>query len=257
MTVTGNSISFQPLNASTVRIIGGPDEIIPHFKDGKIISLELPTKSEITEKLNTRAIAVGETFKIKSVPYKINSIKESISEEEELCYDLIMADRTKTSLFILPMLGGNRRLLFYDSLLINAYLETKGKEDYIVLLYRKSRKKVFTEFLDLVQELRSFESIEAPNPHCYVIKFTFPLKHQQNLKMFKTGKYSKFKDEYKLDILDFHRYDIDGRMGQILFKSSERRRELEEKLDAILPKDSELYSIMNKENEQLNLENYF
>jgi len=252
MAVTGNSISFQPLNANAVRVIGGTKDLIPHFKDGELISLDI---------IDERKVCLGETFKIKSVPYKVNTIKEVSEEvgcpEGETCYDLIMAERTKTSLFILPMLGGDRRLLFYDSLFINAYLELGDKQDFIVLLYRKSKKKVFTEFIGLLQHLKTFESIEGPNSHCYVIKFTIPWKHRSNFKKFKAGKYSELNDTYKLDVLDFHRYDIDGRMGQILFKSSERRKELELKLDAVIPKESELYSIMDEEQEKLNLETYF
>ena len=45
-------------------------------------------------------------------------------------------------------------------------------------------------------------------------------------------------------------------MGQILFKSHERKKLLEKRLDAILPEDSELYSIMNKKDETFN-ENYY
>ena len=50
--------------------------------------------------------------------------------------------------------------------------------------------------------------------------------------------------------------DIDGAMGQILFKSKERRKKLEETLDAQLPKGSELYSIMTEQDETFNL-NYY
>ena len=247
MTATGN-ISFEPLNANAVRIVGGTEDLIPHYDNGELISLDI---------INERKVSLGETFKIKSVPYRINTIREVVNEDGESCYDLIMAERTKTSLFVLPMLGGNRRLLFYDSLFINAYIESSGNTNFIKLLYRKSRKKVFREFIVLLQHLKTFESIEEPNAHCYVITFTIPWKHRTNFKMFKEGKYSQFKDAYKLDILDFHRYDIDGRMGQILFKSEARRKKLEEQLNADIPEDSELYSIIDVKKEKLNLKNYF
>lgn len=247
MIVTGN-ITIEPLNANAVRLIGGTEDIIPHYKNGELLSLDI---------INERVIKVGDTFKIKSVPYKINKIVKREAEEYEVSFDLIMADRTKTSLFILPMIGGNRRLLFYDSLLINAYIKIENKQNYIILLYRKSRKKVFKEFVQLVQKLKHFESIEEPNKHCYSITFRVPMKYKKNFKMFLNGKYSKFDDEYKLSILDFHRYDIDGRLGQILFKSPQRKRELEKRLDAELPEDSELYSILTLDQEQLQIDKYF
>lgn len=247
MTATGN-ISFEPLNANAVRIVGGTEDLIPHYDDGELISLDI---------INERKVSLGETFKIKSVPYRINIIKEISNEDGESSYDLIVAERTKTSLFVLPMLGGNRRLLFYDSLFINAYIDNKGKTNFIKLLYRKSRKKVFTEFIALLQHLKTFESIEEPNNYCYVITFTVPWKHRTNFRLFKEGKYSQLKDTYKLELLDFHRYDIDGRMGQILFKSPERREKLEKQLAANIPEESELYSILDIEKETLNLKNYF
>jgi len=247
MTTTGK-ISFEPLNANAVRVVGDTEELIPCYDDGELISLDLGDE---------RKVYLGETFKIKSVPYRINIIKEVVNENGESGYDLIMAERTKTSLFVLPMLGGNRRLLFYDSLFINAYIDNKGKTNFIKLLYRKSRKKVFTEFITLLQHLKTFDSIEEPNNHCYVITFTIPWKHRTNFKLFKEGKYSQFKDTYKLELLDFHRYDIDGRMGQILFKSPERREKLEEQLAASIPEESELYSIPDIKKETLNLKNYF
>ena len=53
------------------------------------------------------------------------------------------------------------------------------------------------------------------------------------------------------------KYYIDGlQLGQILFKSKERKRLLEKKLDAILPEDSELLSIINLEEETFNPEIY-
>ena len=63
-------------------------------------------------------------------------------------------------------------------------------------------------------------------------------------------------DIYKLKILDFHDMDIDQVLGQILFRSDERRQELEKKLNAEIDKTSELLSALDKEKETLNLKHY-
>ena len=241
------NISFQPISSTTVRIMGNTEDIVPKLFKEELISLGLPNK---------KVISVGEIFKIKSVPYKVNIIKE-ILIDNELCYDLIVAQKTKTSLFILPMLGGNRTLLFYDTLFINAFIEKEGKEDHIVLLYRKSRKKVFKDFTNLLEQCKGYVSTYSPTSSHIVFTFKVPRKYKADFRRFKQGKYSEFKDTYKLQILDFHRLDIDGTMGQILFKSTERRIQLEKRLDAILPQDSELYSIMNEDEEKFNLNYYF
>tara|TARA_R110000737_G_scaffold210037_2_gene227817 strand:+ start:141 stop:881 length:741 start_codon:yes stop_codon:yes gene_type:complete len=243
----GNNLSFQPLNSTTVRILGDTEKIVPHYYNEELLSLELPTK---------KIISLGEIFKIRRAPYKVNIIKKIIVEDI-LYYDLIVAEKTKTSLFLLPMLGGERKLLFYDSLFINAFIGTHKKKDCIKLLYRNSLKKSFKEFAIVLQRLKLFITLEAPSPSHVLFTFKIPKKYQKDFNKFKLGKYSKMDDVYKLQILDFHRFDIDGTMGQILFKSKERRQELEEQLDVELPQDSELYSIMNEKEEKFNLNYYF
>ncbi len=248
MTVTGSiNISFQPINSTIVRVMGNTEDIIPKVFKEEIMSLVLP---------NDKVISLGEIFKIKSVPYKVNIIKE-IVEDNELFYDLIVAERTKTSLFVFPMLGGNRTLLFYDTLFINAFIENKNGKDYIILLYRKSKKKIFADFIKLLEKCNGYLSTDSPTSSHIIFTFEVPYRHRTNFRKFKEGKYSEFKDTYKLQILDFHRLDISGSMGQILFKSSERKEELEYQLNAVLPDDSELYSIMNEEEETFNLNYYF
>ena len=50
--------------------------------------------------------------------------------------------------------------------------------------------------------------------------------------------------------------DIDQALGQILFKSEERRLTLEAKLDAEIDQQSELLSVLDMEKETLNLKYY-
>ena len=77
--------------------------------------------------------------------------------------------------------------------------------------------------------------MEEPTPNHVVFILKIPKQHKKTFMHFKKGEYSKFPDGYKLQVLDFHRYDIDGPMGQILFKSKERKIQMEMDLDAVLP----------------------
>ena len=79
---------------------------------------------------------------------------------------------------------------------------------------------------------------------------------QTNFEKFKQGKYSKLTDAYKLKILDFHNMAADSTLAQILFKSTSRKKELEVKLDAELPDNSELLSIIDIDKETLDLKYY-
>jgi hypothetical protein len=244
--VNGTNISFQLLSATSIRILGNTEDIIPYYYDKELLSLELP---------EGKKISIGETIKIEKIPYKINII-DPIMIDDELFYDLKVAITTKSSLFILPMLGGSRKILFYDKLLVNTFIETDEDEDCIALLYRKSNKIAFKILSKTLMERKSFKRMYEPSKHHIMFVFNIPYGQKSNYKSFKNGKYSEFKDTYKLQILDFHRHDIDGTMGQILFKSSIRRKKMEIDLDAIIPEDSELYSIMTQEEETFN-ENYY
>ena len=95
-----------------------------------------------------------------------------------------------------------------------------------------------------------------PSPNFVMFVFDIPKGYKREFRAFKMGKYSRFSNEYKLDILDFHNAEIESELGQILFKSKERKRLLEEKLNAVLPEDSELLSIINLEEELFNPEIY-
>ena len=86
--------------------------------------------------------------------------------------------------------------------------------------------------------------------------FDIPKGFEREYRAFILGKYSKFSRDYKLDILDFHNLDIENEIGQILFKSDKRRELLEKRLNADLPKESELLSIIDIEAETYNPDIY-
>ena len=84
-----------------------------------------------------------------------------------------------------------------------------------------------------------------------------PKQHIKDIDKFINGKYSELSKLYKIDILDFHNLEVNGEVGQILFKSPRRKKILEKKIGAILNHDSELLSIIDKDKEEtFNFETY-
>jgi hypothetical protein len=81
-----------------------------------------------------------------------------------------------------------------------------------------------------------------------------PDDKKSDITNFKLGYYSLFKETVKWQILSFHGYKRDGELAQILFKSEERRKQLELDLGEPLSADSELFSIMETKDEVLHLE---
>ena len=82
--------------------------------------------------------------------------------------------------------------------------------------------------------------------------FRIPKDPIQNFKKFKEGKYSELDITYKTKILEFHNFNLQGDLAQILFKSENRRLRLEEQLNVKLPVAAELHSIINLEEEIFN-----
>ena len=160
--------------------------------------------------------------------------------------------KNKSSEFLLPMLGGNRTLLMYDSLLQNCYAGTNEDKNCIVLVYKYSDSLLFNKFEKAIIRLRTFKKAFDTEKYTVFI-FNVPVYFKEDYKKFIKGKYSKFSLDHKLQILSFHDQEIEDRLGQILFNGEELRNKLEYDLGEILPKDSELYSALDMKNEIFNL----
>jgi len=218
----------------------------PQYEKDKIVSLAMP---------NNYFITVGDKIKIKDEPYKVNIINK-VLDGDTITYHLKTAERTKSSIFILPMLSGNKHLFLYDTHLVNAFIKYNNIEDHLILLYRWSSDPLFAKFDLALKKFPTFVKSFDPDPQHIVFIFSIPEEQLENFELFKQGKYSELEDNFKLKILDFHKMGVDSTLSKILFKAYERKIELEKKLDAELPEDSELLSIMNLETETLDL-NYY
>lgn len=245
MPVKCDTVLFNIVNARTVRLTGGTKSIEPHKFDKKIVSLQI----------KNRILSVGETVSVKKNKFKINIIEKK-TLGNILVYELHMAKQTKSNIFLLPMLSGERRLYFYDTHLINTFIGTEEQKDCIALLYRWSNDPLFLKFDQAVRKFRSYRMTEDLGNDLVLYIFDVPIKHRQNYNNFINGKYSELTPKYKTSLLKFHGMNIDGQIGQILFKSEKRKARLETKLGCTLDDDAELYSIIDPNIELFN-PNYY
>lgn len=237
MAVKCDKIILNPTNARTVKVTGGTRSIKAHKYNDKIVSLELP---------GDKIIALEQTISIKEKSYKVNIIQKSFISDIIL-YELLIAERTKSTLFALPMLGGERKLYFYDNLLINCFIGTPDHEGCIALLYRWSGDPLFHKFELALQEFSNYRDSYFTDKNMEFIMFVFdvPKRHTTNYKKFINGEYSKLTSKYKEDILKFHGVDITSQLGQIIFKSDKRKSMLENTLNVKLDDNAELYSVID------------
>tara|TARA_R100001198_G_C5226101_1_gene206675 strand:+ start:68 stop:778 length:711 start_codon:yes stop_codon:yes gene_type:complete len=233
-----------PKNGRSFTIMPGKDGVIPEERDGKIVSLDM----------GTHTINEGQVVTVEKKPYKVNHFAKSIVGKK-LVYTLTTAYLTKSSMFVMPMMTGNRRLYMFDTLFVNCFIGIKDYENKIVLLYRFSGDTVFLRFEQALQKFPGFVDTFDPSPHFVAFVFNVPDKHLDNYVHFLNGRYSEFSPEYKEAVLDFHGFTVDGELGQIMFKSASRRQRMENQLEVAIDEDAELYSIPD-ETEVFNQEIY-
>ena len=243
MAIKCEELIYTPINAISFMISGGVSVFKEHLnKKNSIVSLES----------NKENFIIGECIEVNNIRYKINFIQKIIKNKIKI-YEVFSSKRTKSSNFILPMIGGNKKLLFWDRLFINCYIENN---ENILLVYRISLDPMFLKFQEALEKFKGLKEIRFPHPEYIIFVFDIPSKHMQNFNHFINGKYSKFTNDYKLKILDFHFLDMEGQTAQILFKAPERKKQLEDALGCILEDESELLSIMDPKKETFNIKTY-
>ena len=115
MGIKSKELIFTPVDALSFRITGGTSTLEPHTSENIIYSLEGPEGLNITLDL---------AVQVKKHWYIVNEIQEEIIGNV-VSYKLSMANRTKSSTFLMPMIGGDRSLFFWNSLFVNCHLYYK------------------------------------------------------------------------------------------------------------------------------------
>lgn len=245
-----DQLTWTPQNGRTVRLSGNLTNIHQVEEDGDIIKLYNDEGMEIK---------VGDTvYPRPKSPFKINFIKHVVINGKMVGYNLYTSLLTTSSTFVLPFLGVDRKWFMWDSLFINCFIGTTEDDTnrVIALLYKFSGKTDFLKFESAMCAFRSFIRRYDPDPYHVMFLFNVPESATKSYEHFVNGKYSEIDDIWKLKILEFHGFDIDGMTGKILFQADSLRKEIEERLDVELPPDAELHSKPNLEFEVFNPKYY-
>ena len=248
--VTCGKIVLTPQNGRTVRLTG---DLTNCTKQG-----DVDIESLICDYDDCRLeIRVGDTvYPRPKSPYKVNVIKPGRIGGKLVSYELMAATLTNSSIFVMPFLTGNRKLYMWDSLFVNAFIGTPEHSDCICLLFRYSGDSVFLKFESALCSFRHFRDKFDPDPYHVMFVFDVPDGAKASYEHYVAGRYSQIDDLWKLKILEFHDFDIDGQTGKILFQSESLRHKLERELDVVLPPDSELHDKPSLEKEIFDPEYY-
>jgi len=151
----------------------------------------------------------------------------------------------KSYTYILPMLS--TKLDVVKQNLVNAYVgadEYSGYDNHIFLLYRYVGNPRFIEYEDYLEHTVLFKAKYDPDKYHVMFIFDVPETYQQEYDFFKQGKYSKFSQEYKILIFKFHQIlDENHKVAKVLYKHPDLREDIEDRLNTVLPENSELSSV--------------
>jgi len=248
--VTCGKLVMTPVNGRTVRLTG---DLTKCEKEGTPDITKLTYDNGDCEVV----IQLGEqVYPRPKSPYKVNIIKPGTVGSRLISYELMVALSTNSSIFVFPFLTGNRKLYMWDTLFVNAFIGTPEHENCICLLYRYSGESQFVKFESALRSFRHFRDQYEPDTYHTMFVFDVPDNAKASYEHYINGRYSEIDDLWKLKILEFHDFDIDGQVGKILFQSESLRKELEQKLDVVLPPDSELHDRPNLEKEIFDPEYY-
>tara|TARA_R100000900_G_scaffold131978_1_gene108320 strand:+ start:37 stop:780 length:744 start_codon:yes stop_codon:yes gene_type:complete len=241
MAIKSKTLIYTPINAISFRILGGTKIIKPHVVQKKIQSLETP---------NEIILALNDYVLVKGVLYKAASITKH-TRKGIVHYDVSMFTRNKTSTFILPVLGGNRKLFLWSSYFVNAHL---NNDNTLTLVYRISNTPLLNKLRSTIESFTIFiESTEIDNQFV-AYKLNIRKAYHKTLNYFRKGKYSRFPDSYKDRVLKFHDKDMENIIADVLFKSKRRRMYLEQLLDCEIDSSIDLLSLPT--NEEFNIKIY-
>jgi hypothetical protein len=164
---------------------------------------------------------------------------------------LHVEDLNRSALYLLPMLGGDRSQFRFKYYLSNVYCticdelrESWGlaEGEYLVLKYR---------FLPDAQYRALEENLKAHKQFCAVkdcerwhtlFIFKVPKEFEEDVKLFKEGKYSKLSTKLKNAIKTFHALTNKDKVFKVIEKLTSYKKELEKSFEVSLG-DSELDSI--------------
>ena len=173
-----------------------------------------------------------------------------ISPELEKISKLIKP--TKTVDFILPLTGYSKRS--FQPYLVNAYLGDVHLLDWdeesidIFILLKYSTHMSFYNLEKKLEKDKYFKTSYSLFRGTYIIfVFTLNPMFKKDFKKFLKGKYSKFSQPAKIQIMRDR--SIKSPMPFILRKDKEYRKYWEHKLDAILPPESEVWPIVEHDKE--------
>jgi hypothetical protein len=202
-------------------------------------------------------LKIGDNFnhKLDTLPstYCIQEIEKFKHKQFKYCYYIRSHSTNKTTEYLVPCLGLTKQQLCYDTFLVNAYL--MGTPTQITLLYRYSTTESYGRLEEILLKNINFVGIQNGVPGFDVVVMNIPEQYIADVIKFQNSRYSQISTELKQNIVKFHNLKPKDRLYQVIHKSKELVKQLEDKfgcsfkdieLDERLDLRKEIFSMQNE-----------
>jgi len=248
------TILLEAINATTVNLVTNNAMIIEKRSNGRdIIELSIGEPKDFylcsNNNFNEIIFDIGDG---RNISYKITQI----TAVDSMKYRLKTHSRTTCSFFLPPMLGYDRKWFSWDKYFINAYLvkDFHNDDPKIGLAYRFIPEQAFLSFEKKLMCRKEYLYTYDLDYETELNVFTTgSIRNNTNLQRIVDGQYSMISPVLKEGILRFHNQTKDDVLGGILYKTENRRKQLELNLGSPIDKELELFSLIDLDKELITI----
>lgn len=161
-------------------------------------------------------------------------------------------ERTKSYVFLPPMLDLDP-VYMQVHLMLNAYMfcddvQTDGNMIFLHYEYQDLEGS-FARLENNFKQLPEFKGMFDPDKYTTIFYFEVPTQWHDDYVLYKESKYSRISQKLKNKILRFYALGPQSQVYKVLYRDAEKKKQLEEELDVILPEDAEVASALEFSNE--------
>jgi len=180
-------------------------------------------------------IKIGDEIEVDGTLYIVNKIRWANN-----AFFIVQEKATKTSQFIMPILGYSYDYFDFENSFYNSYLSDDYHSIYLVYKFTNSDK-----YLKLEEKLQNhpyFEEIIDPNPELVVIKFVIQEMFWKDVDKIMKGKYTEISATLKSKICTFHGFSTKSKTFRLLYRDKKLREDMSKEYGWEIPENLELMS---------------
>lgn len=194
-------------------------------------------------------IKIKDVVEIQGIRYTVNKIRQG----NEKYFYIIQERATKTSQFIMPILGHNYEYYDFRDNFFNSYLSSDYHSIYLV--YKFSPSEEYLQLEEKLQAHSNFLEMLDPDPNTVVFKFSLDERYWRDIDYIMKGKYSRISSTLKSKICIFHKFGTTSKTYKVLYRDKTLREEISKEYGFEIPSNIDLMSKPLKELEIWNLVN--